>query len=147
MSCRTLEYYLKEWRDNVEKTIHIQYDSPASVRKNNRAVDRYRKIATLKGEQYPDNIEYFAEFLNDENETIRVTAAVCLISLMPHTLAQLSQSKIIIDEHISFYLSVPETDIGWKWFLSQPWTQESRCTDYPAENENETDGLKVVGIY
>ena len=43
MNRRNLDYYLKEWRDNVEKTIHIQYDSPASVRKNNRAVDRYRK--------------------------------------------------------------------------------------------------------
>ena len=130
MGCRSLEYYRKEWKRSVQNTISIQYDSPSSVRKNNRAVDRFRKIATRIGEQYPDMIESFAEFLKDDNETIRVAAAVCLVSLMPHTLNQLSRSKTVINEHIMHFLSVPETDIGWQWFLSQPWMNESNCIDY-----------------
>ncbi len=130
MRCRDYEYYYCEWRTAALQTMNIKYDSRISVRKNNRAVDKYRKIAMLIGETYPNVIDKFAENMNDENEGIRLRAAVCLIELMPHTKVHLSKAKTIIFEHVAHHLSIPETDIGWNWWLSQPWAEESNCTDY-----------------
>ncbi len=130
MICRDYKYYYIKWRAAALQTMDIQYDSKISVRKNNRAVDKYRKIAILIGEKYPDMIDKFAEIMNDKDEGIRLRAAVCLIELMPHTKVHLSKAKSIISEHVAHYLSIPETDIGWNWWLSQPWANESNCIDY-----------------
>lgn len=130
MRCRNYEYYCREWRAAVLKSMDINYESTISVRKSNRAVDKYRRIAMIIGEKYPDMIDIFAENMNDTEEGVRLRAAVSLIELMPHTRTHLSKAKSIIAEHIAHYLSIPETDIGWNWWLSQPWASEQNCIDY-----------------
>ena len=128
MKRRDFEYYNCEWRKAALQTIDVKYESRVSVLRNNRGVDRYRKIATLIGEKYPDMIDRFAENMSDEIEGIRLRAAVCLIELMPHTRDHLSKAKAVIADHLAYYLTEP--DLGWKWWLSQPWAEESNCTDY-----------------
>lgn len=135
MKCRAFEYYSREWRIAVLQAKGIKYESTSSVRKHNRAVDRYRRIARIIGEMYPERIEQFAENMKDENEEIRISAAVCLVELMPHTEDHLSKAKSIVSEHISYYLSIPETDISWNWWLSQPWADESNCVDYHSSDQ------------
>ena len=130
MRLKDFNYYLGEWWDAAFKgdDFKVDYSSPTSVRNHNRAVDKYRKIAKLIGEKYPERIEEFAINLNDNNEGVRVAAAICLVSLMPHTMAHLSKAKSIIAERMSNPATI--TLIGWNWWLSQPWCDESNCIDY-----------------
>ncbi len=133
MILRDFDYYLREWRDAALQAddFKVDYGSPTSVRMHNRAVDKYRKIAKLIGKNYPDRIEEFATNLDDHNEEIRVTAAISLVELMPHTKAHLSKAKSIIAERMLNPANI--TLIGWNWWLSQPWCDESNCKDYTAK--------------
>ncbi len=79
-SYETLE---KRFIEGVMKTVDVDYVSSASVRRNNRGVDAYRKAATEIGTYYLQQIPHFAAFLYHEHPKIRICAAVCLVELMP----------------------------------------------------------------
>lgn len=107
--------YVETWRDAVLASRNPDYGNMASVRKANRAVDKYRKNAERIGAEYPDKIEDFASLMKDADEEIRVIAAVCLVELMPHTKSHLDQAREIILERMSI---APEYEkMGWQWWL------------------------------
>ena len=67
----------------VMKTADVDYGSPASVRRNNRGVDAYRKAAAEIGTYHPNEISRFAALLTHKHPKLRICAAVCLVELMP----------------------------------------------------------------
>lgn len=78
----------------------VDYGSTVSVRKYNKGTDMYRQAARDIGIHYPERVSDFAELLHHEDDLIRVCAAVSIVDLMPHTVAQLLAAKAIITERL-----------------------------------------------
>ena len=121
------EYYVDLFVKNANNSVDIDYKNKSSVKKANFCVDRYRKAAYNIGKNYPDRISDFANLLNDNNEKIRVIAAICLIELMPHTKEHLLVAKEIIHKYMTRCDEV--TYMGLKWWLQQSWADNSTCID------------------
>ena len=79
------EKQLQKFISGVECTINVNYDDKASVRKNNKGVDQYRKAAIFINEQLPDRKEDFAELLNHPLNEVKVCCALCIIELMDYS--------------------------------------------------------------
>ena len=121
-------YYYKRWFDGVKASLNPDYEDPKSVRKANHASDVFRKAAADIGKYYPDKVECFAKLLEHSDAEIRVHAAISIVQHMPHTKEQLSLAKKIIQEYM--LTCNVASQMGWKWWLNQPWTNESLCIDY-----------------
>ena len=81
------EKLLQQFISGVECTINVDYGNKASVKKNNKGTDQYRKAAKLINEQFVDNHkkEHFAKFLSHPTAEIRINCAVCMIELMDYS--------------------------------------------------------------
>ena len=74
---------IKKFLDNViEATKLIDYKNKGDLKKHNKAIENYRKIAKEIGkEQIPPE---FINLLYNEDLEICVATAVCIIELMPY---------------------------------------------------------------
>ena len=79
---RSFDYYLQRYQLGMSYTLDVEYDSPASVRRNNRGAGIYRKAAQAIGEHYPERIRDFSKELSNENQDARLATAVCILTLM-----------------------------------------------------------------
>ena len=79
---KDFEYYRQRFLSGVQMTKDVDYGDKASVRKNNRGVDQYRKAAVTIREKYPDRIPEFALLLDHEDHKVQVACAVSLVELM-----------------------------------------------------------------
>lgn len=113
---------------DYKASLNPDYEDPKSVRKANHASDVFRKAAADIGKYYPDKVECFAKLLEHSDAEIRVHAAISIVQHMPHTKEQLSLAKKIIQEYM--LTCNVASQMGWKWWLDQPWTNESLCIDY-----------------
>ncbi|MBP3666502.1 MAG: hypothetical protein J6K29_05550 [Clostridia bacterium] len=95
----TYEILEKRFVEGVMKTVDVDYGSPASVRRNNRGVDAYRKAAAEIGVLYPHRMADFAALLTHEHPKIRLCTAICLVELMPSPPDIREQALALIGKH------------------------------------------------
>lgn len=115
---KTYDQYVKLFISGVMDTINIDYGDKASVRKNNRGVDRYRKAAKDIGTFYPDRIEEFSELLLHDEAKIRICCAVCLVELMGCSADIKNQAVDHIKQHRKTCDGTAEA-MGWDWWLKE----------------------------
>lgn len=71
----------QEWLEAVQSQESVDYGDPKSVRRYNRATDRYRKIAGQIDENHREKVREFAEFLKSDDPYVQSVCAFCLLGL------------------------------------------------------------------
>ena len=127
---QTYEYYVNLWLEGVSMQSGVDYGNPNSIKRYNKGSDLFRKAATAIGKHYPERVPEFAELMINEDEKIRLLAAISVAEYMPHTREQLEAIIEIVKRHMDNPDCIDPRS-GWEWWLKQPWAQEKNCIDLP----------------
>lgn len=77
------EKYVDQFKKAAIRAYEIvDYSNKISICKHNKQVDKHRKIAKKIQMNYPDRISDFSNLLNDDNWSIRICCAVCIVEIM-----------------------------------------------------------------
>ena len=95
---KTFEEYIEQFLKGVSDTVCIDYSSFASIMRNNKGVDLYRKAAVLIDKYYPDRLNDFANLMQNNLPKVNVCCAVSVLELTHYTKEQeIIALKIIKD--------------------------------------------------
>jgi hypothetical protein len=84
LDIKTFEEYIENFLKGVADTVDVDYSIPASVKKNNKGVDLYRKSVRLIDEYYPDRLNEFAKLMESDLPKVSLCCAVSLLDLTEH---------------------------------------------------------------
>lgn len=93
------EQLVDAWLDAVKQQHSVDYSDTQSVEATNSCTDRYREIATLIDETYPEKLTTFSTFLESEDACVRVACAICLLELTHYPKELEAKALDVIKKH------------------------------------------------
>ena len=120
---KSYKYYYERYLLGVSFTRNVDYGDQKAVNRNNYGVKVYRKAASMIGKHYPERIGDFANLLNDDDYSLRITCAVSILSLMNAEDAYKEKALEIIRE-LAIQGSSFERLVWTEWLKDYGYTSE-----------------------